>query len=182
VRTPEDEDRYISNFYASEGIRLDKDEIRPKAAKRGLAKLCLNSIWGKLTERNNRTKSMMISDPYELYSFLATICIEVTKLMFASDDVVWATWRFIEEEMIPNLRLKTEVIGAYVTAAACVHLYSFLDGLGERSFYYDTDSVLFVKPRDEPALVGTGDNLGGMSSELRLFEFIEEYVRGGPKN
>ena len=66
-RTPEDEDRYI----ASEGIRLDKEAIRPNAAKRGLAKICLNSMWGKLTERNNRTKSKMISDPNELYRFLS---------------------------------------------------------------------------------------------------------------
>jgi len=45
-RTPEDEDRYISNFFASEGIHLDKEAIRPNAGKRGLAKLCLNSMWG----------------------------------------------------------------------------------------------------------------------------------------
>jgi len=66
VRTPEDEDRYNANFYTSEGIQLDKDAISPNAAKRGLAKLCLNSMWRTLTERNNRTKSKMISDPYEL--------------------------------------------------------------------------------------------------------------------
>ena len=66
----------------------------------------------------------MISDPYELYRFLATPGIEVTNLMFASDDVVWASWRFIEEEMIPNLRHTNEVIGVYVTAAACLRLYS----------------------------------------------------------
>ena len=63
VRTPEDEDRYIANFYAGEGILLDKDAIRSNAAKRDLEKLCLNSMWGKLTERHNRTKSKMISDP-----------------------------------------------------------------------------------------------------------------------
>ena len=37
VQTPEDEDRYISNFHVSEGIRLDKEAIRPNAAKRGQA-------------------------------------------------------------------------------------------------------------------------------------------------
>jgi len=88
VRTPEDEDRYIANFFASEGIRLDKEAIRPNAAKRGLAKLCLNSMWGKLTERNNKTKSKMITDPQELYMFLATPGIEVANLVFASVDVV----------------------------------------------------------------------------------------------
>jgi len=32
VRTPEDEDRYISNFHASEGIRLHKETISPNAS------------------------------------------------------------------------------------------------------------------------------------------------------
>ena len=31
VLTPEDENRYIANFLASEGIRLDKEAIRPNA-------------------------------------------------------------------------------------------------------------------------------------------------------
>ena len=44
VRTPEDEDRYIANFRASECVLLDKYAIRPNAANRGLAKLCLNSM------------------------------------------------------------------------------------------------------------------------------------------
>ena len=93
VRTHEDEDHYVDAFYASEGIRLDKFLIRPKAAKRGLAKLCLNSMWGKLTERNNRTKTKIIGEPKELYRFLATQGIEVSSLTFASDDVIWASWR-----------------------------------------------------------------------------------------
>ena len=46
VRTPADEDRYIEMFQQSEGVRLYKDSIRYNTAKRGLAKLCLNSIWG----------------------------------------------------------------------------------------------------------------------------------------
>jgi len=41
---------------------------------------------------------------------------------------------------------------------------------------------MFVQPRDEPALVETGDNLGAMTSELKPSQFIEEYVSGGPKN
>ena len=44
VRTPTDDDRYVEIFYQCEGVRLDKDSIRYNAAKRGLAKLCLNSM------------------------------------------------------------------------------------------------------------------------------------------
>jgi len=38
-----------------------------------------------------------------------------------------------------------------------------------------------VKSIDEPALLETGDNLGAMTSELKPFEFIEEFASGGPK-
>jgi len=87
----------------------------------------------------------MISDPCELYRFLATPGMEVTNLMFASDDEVWASWRFIEEQMIPNLRHTNEVIRAYVSAAVRLNIYSYLDRLGERALYCDADSVLFVQ-------------------------------------
>jgi len=182
VRTPEGEDRYITNSFTSEGIRLDKEAIRPNAAKRGLAKLCLNSMWGKLMERNYRTKTKMISDPHELYTFLVIPGIEVAYLLFASDDVVWASWRLMAEEEIPNLRPTNEVINAYVTEGARVHLYSYLDRPQERAIYFDTDNVVFVQPRDGPALVETGDNLGAMTSEMKTSEFIEKFVSGGLKN
>jgi len=61
VRSPEDEDRYVETFWQSEGIRLDRGCIRFNAAKLGLAKLCLNSMWGKLTERNDRTMTKIIT-------------------------------------------------------------------------------------------------------------------------
>jgi len=43
VHSPEDEERYLESFRASEGIWLEKEAIRYNAAKRCLAKHCLNS-------------------------------------------------------------------------------------------------------------------------------------------
>jgi hypothetical protein len=63
VTCPEDEDRYVASFMAKEGIDLDKACIQPNTAKRALVKLCLNSMWGKLTERNNRTKPSISLNP-----------------------------------------------------------------------------------------------------------------------
>jgi len=45
-------------------------------------------MWGKLTERFDRTQSKVISEPKQLYNFLATQGIEVTNLAFGNDDVV----------------------------------------------------------------------------------------------
>ena len=123
----------------------------------------------------------MISDPHELCRFLATPGMKIASLMFASDDVVWASWRFIAEEHIPYLRHTNEVRGAYATARARLHLYSFLKKLQQRAIYCDTDSVLFVQPRDERAHVETGDSLGATTSELKPSEIIEKFVTGGPK-
>ena len=85
------------------------------------------------------------------------------------------------EEHIPSLSYTNEVIGSYVTAGARLHLYSYLDRLQQMALYFDTDSIMFVQPRDESALVEIGENLGSITSELKPPQFIEEYVSGGPK-
>jgi hypothetical protein len=72
VHHAEDEVRYIREVNTSEEIAIDKEAIRPSPAKRGLSKFCLNSVWGKLTELNSRTKAKVITDALELYRFLST--------------------------------------------------------------------------------------------------------------
>jgi hypothetical protein len=96
VWCPEDGDKYIQSFRESEGIEVHRVNNQKFEAKRGLAKLCLNSFWGKLKESNNRPKSKMIADPQELFRFLATPGIKVTSLLFAGDEVVRATWKYVE--------------------------------------------------------------------------------------
>jgi hypothetical protein len=72
----------------------------------------------------------MIADPLELFRFLATPGIDVTNLLFATDEVVWVTWKCAkEEENMPVLRHINEVIGVYVTTGALLKLYSYLDVL-----------------------------------------------------
>jgi hypothetical protein len=63
-----------------------------------------------------------------------------------------------------------------------MHLYRYLDRLQDIVLYCDTDSVIYIQPRNEPALVETGDNLGIMTSELKPGEFVSEYVGANPKN
>ena len=167
VRTSNGEDQYIESFRQSKIILQDKDSIKHNAAKRGLAKLCLNSMLEKLCEKPRKTQKILISDPQELYRFLATPGIEVTNLLFAGDEVMLISWRNAEEAHVPNLRHKNEVIGRYVTADARLHLYRYLDEMREKALYCDTYSVVFMQPRDGAALVEIGDCLGAMTSEQK---------------
>ena len=77
----------------------------------------------------------MISDPEDLYRYLTTPVIEIARLMDASDDEVWAFWRIVAEEDIHNFGHTNEVIGAYITAGARMHFYSYLDRLKELAIY-----------------------------------------------
>ena len=74
----------------------------------------------------------------------------------------------------PSLPHTNEGIASFVTAGGILHLYGYLDKLKEHALYCDTDSVIFFQPRDDAALVLTGDCLGAMTSELMLGEFISE--------
>jgi hypothetical protein len=76
--------------------------------------------------------------------------IKVVNMMFASDDVVWISWQYSSEEHVHSLRHTNEVIGAFVTAGARIHLYSYLDRLKDKAIYCDTDSVIYVQPVDNP--------------------------------
>jgi len=99
---------------------------------------------GKLTGRNDRTITKIITEPKDLYGFLATPVVEVMNLAFASDDVVYISWKRGAEEDVPNLGHTNEVIGIYVTAGVRIHLYRYLNRLGENAIYCDTDSVKYI--------------------------------------
>ena len=151
--------------------------------KRGLAKICLNSFWGKLTESSNRPQNKMIADPQEIFRFLATPGIDVTNPMFAGDEVVWVSWKYMEEkENMPVLRHTNEVIGAYVTTGARLKLYTYLDSLKERAIHCDTDSVIYIQKCGAPPTVTYGDKLGEITNELGSDEYIKQFVSGSPKN
>ena len=106
----------------------------------------------------------------------------MTNVTFASEDIVWITWKHAADEHVRNLRHTNVVIGAYVTAGARIHLYLYLGWLGENAIYCYTDSVMYIQPRDEHGLIETGDKLGNMTSELRPTQYISEFASGGPKN
>ena len=114
-------------------------------------------MWGKLCENPRKTQTKLISDPQELYRFLPAPGIEVTNPLFAGYSVVWCPWRHAEESRMQTSRHTNDVIGSYVTAGARLHLYSYLDKLQERALYTDTNSVVFIQPRDDAALVEIGD-------------------------
>ena len=71
VKCEDDKDLYIKQFYDHQHILLEKDNIIKNEGLRSLAKLMLNSLWGKFAQRPNMGRTSYIYDPAELVKQIA---------------------------------------------------------------------------------------------------------------
>lgn len=171
--------KYIDDYYVHEGIRLRPHMIEVNPARRQLAKLCLNSLWGKFAQRTNLSNTTIITDPDELFKYLFEPCYGVSSCDFIDDQTAVLCWKYTKEypTTCNNINI---FIACFTTAHARLELYRVMDKLQDRCLYHDTDSIIFVsKPGDkDPPL---GDYLGDLTSELDKDEFVVEFCSGGPK-
>ena len=184
VQSEDDKDRYIEDYRRAEGITLDKASISKNSGQRTLAKLKLNSMWGKWAQNQNKTQTSLVSTEKEFYELLTSPGTEITNLIFPNDDVVWLSWKYTQDNIAVGKNVNVAV-AAYVTTGARLKLYEYLEQLGESVLYCDTDSVIYIHTVGKTQKISTGDYLGDLTNELEEFgvgSYIEEFVSGGPKN
>ncbi|VDH90149.1 Hypothetical predicted protein [Mytilus galloprovincialis] len=136
-------------------------------------------FWGKFGQRLNLPRTTYLTDPSIYFDILTSDSQEVQDVSFVTDDMVRINWinqsQFIEETGRTNV-----VIAAYTTTQARLQLYKYLENLGDRALYCDTDSIIFSsKPGDWRPI--TGDYLGDLTDETPNNN-IDVFVSGGPKN
>ncbi|KAK5650119.1 hypothetical protein RI129_001148 [Pyrocoelia pectoralis] len=181
--TLEDKMAYIERVFEKEGIKLDANAILVNPGLRSLAKLILNSFFGKFGQRENQPKTEIINQPAELYELLYNPAIDVTGILPINDETLVVNYEY-REEAFSTLRTVNVCIAAYVTAQARLKLYSYMEKLGSRVLYTDTDSIVYISRENEyePEI---GEYLGDMTDELECYgpgSYITEFVSGGPKN
>ena len=175
--TQADKDRYVQQYQEREGIRLEHVEKNP--GRKQVAKLMLNSFWGKFGEKPNKPKTVQIKDPHELYKLLYDPAVELSTLRICNEDVLEAVYKQSSDNANPSVKSNI-FIAAFTTCWARLKLYSYLDTLKKQVLYYDTDSVIYHWSPGQPK-IATGDFLGEMTDELEG-DVIEEFVSGGAKN
>ncbi|CAH0556585.1 unnamed protein product [Brassicogethes aeneus] len=182
-KTDEDKISYIVSYLEREGIKLDESEICHNAGLRFIAKLMLNSFWGKFGQRANLMQTAVITKPFELFTMLTDPSVIVNNMVIVSEEMLLICWTKHEDAILP-LNTVNVAIAAYTTAMARLELYSYLEKLGKRVLYFDTDSVIFTYKKGEwkPEV---GDYLGMLTDEVAEYgpgSKITEFVSGGPKN
>jgi hypothetical protein len=194
--TPEECDR-INNSHKKLGFSFEiKSENTCKnPGMKQLAKLCLNSLWGKFGQRANLDSYEYITDWNRLL------------LQLNDTNVTTNSWHIINSNCV-ELRYNdnidynieadyiSEVTAVFTTANARIRLMSMLLWLDPSQIVYcDTDSVIFIynknNPKhkypsndatDLPDNIRFGDGLGEWENELPDGEWIDEIIVGGAKS
>ena len=90
--TDDDKQTYVNQLYRDEGIQLQVEEICDNAGARSVAKLCCNSLWGKMAQRENMGTTELITEPVKFFNLLADPEIDVTAFLPVNDYVLYVRW------------------------------------------------------------------------------------------
>ena len=70
--TGEQKQWYVNDILENQGIQLGPTKIHYNPELRALAKLMLNSFWGKFAQRPNLTKTEQIDEPQVFFDYLTS--------------------------------------------------------------------------------------------------------------
>ena len=177
--TDQQKAEYVTEYEKHEGIQLDKDKIEVNPGRKAVAKVMLNSFWGKFGEGDNKPTTSTLQKVEDWEKLINDDSIIVKSVNVYSEDVLEVTTVKKEGAWAPNTRGNI-FIALFTTAIARLKLYEALDVLQQRVLYYDTDSVIYKsKPDDEK--LPLGKFLGQFTDEIGG-DFIDEFGSAGPKS
>lgn len=174
---------YIQNYFEKEGIKLDENNIEINKGLRSLAKLMLNSLWGKFVQRDNLTKTIICNSVEEFNELLHSPGIYIRDIHPCGPDQIFISYSHLSDTL-PITKHVSVGVGICTTTNARIALYDVMSKLGRDILYCDTDSVLFILRKGKTNPLKTGSYLGELTDELSSYgenSYIEEYVSLGPK-
>lgn len=181
IKNPEDNveatAKYLADIKERYDMNLTVSDFQPNAPIRNLAKLLLNSLWGKFGQRTKlrQTEVLLSSDKSFIYydRKMRGHHIEKSSRPYGS----FGELKTYEDQY--SYSNKNPAIAAFVTAHARLRLWRELDKLGDRVVYHDTDSIIYEW---QPNNYNTteGPYLGDWESETGK-DLIYDFVALAPK-
>ncbi|KAH7697592.1 hypothetical protein AAVH_35324, partial [Aphelenchoides avenae] len=178
--TDAEKQAYIDENRRRYGIELDANNMVKNPGRRHIAKLCLNSLWGRFSMRNNLTKSEIIESPAKFAELVHDARFDVHSADMVSDTAAFVKYshrdEFVEENSSSNI-----FVSLWTTSAARLILYSHMEKVqttpGCELLYTDTDSIIFVHPKGMNP-VEKGQFLGQMGDECPKHHIVAFYSGG----
>ena len=159
-------------------------------AKKYVAKIMMNSMWGKHAQRPTLPKSVIIdhdTHPDDVDSFFKNfqsgVYTQCDAIPLSSTKVMY---RYTQDDNLaePNLHGTYLPIAVFVTAYARIGLTRHLHALGKRALYHDTDSIIYIYD-PKKYNIPLGDALGDWTeediSQVKCNGGIKKFISMGPK-
>ena len=170
---------YVRQYEEHEGIKLDPSRIEKNPGRKQVAKLMLNSFWGKFGENEHRVQTQTIQDEDTWQKIVQDESIIVKGVRIFNEGVMEVSTLKYEDACQSSGKINI-FIACFTTALARLKLYAELEKLNEQVLYYDTDSVIYSCKEGE-VKIPTGIFLGEMTDELEG-DAITVFGSAGPKS
>lgn len=182
-KNDDDKYKYIDDTEKKYGFKMEYNNICKNNGKREIAKLSLNSLWGKFGQQTNKINTEYITDRNKWFKIIRDSNLEVHDFDEINEKIASISYRK-KDELADDDYNTNIIIAAFTTAHSRIRLYNVLDYLGDQVLYFDTDSIIykFDHENKEHKLVETGPGLGNLKDELEGDYMTNYFVSSGPKS
>ena len=145
IETLEQQQQFINECLEKFGIRIAWEKMSPNQAKRLIAKLMNNNLWGKFSMREGLAQTTITDSPAVFRELLEKKGNQIVQCDELSDFIMMITTEE-DDEFIEEVETSNIVLSLWTTAAARIHLLKAMRQVvksGAKLLYTDTDSVRF---------------------------------------
>lgn len=154
------------------GIELERDNFENNPGMKQIAKLYLNSLWGKLCERAKFDRMFHVAmegffqleEEEEMGLFTPKLKLKLNNEYWLVRGTDHKQNRHQDERS--NRRKTSPAVGSYITMYGRSMLLEQMEQLGKRALYHDTDSIVYERAEGEYN-IPLGKCLGDWEDELK---------------
>lgn len=181
VETEEQKQAFIDEYALKEGIYLEREKIKKNPALKSIAKLFLNSLWGKYAQRPNLPKyETLTNNPARFFQLMLDDELEVSNIFVINDETLDITYS--KKKQCVGKSFKTNIaIASFTTAFGRARLQEPLQIIDKDVIYCDTDSIIYIESENNKNII-TSSLLGDLKDELKIGNYITEFASTGPKS
>jgi hypothetical protein len=136
-------DKYINDFLLVEGILLEKTNIKLNEGMRAIAKLMLNSFWGRFGMQSNKKQFKLIRKTSDWFSLISDDRYVVHDVDFTHKNYLQVYFSekndYFESTADVNV-----VLACFVCAYGRLKMLNELTKLDDRALYMDTGGHFFI--------------------------------------
>jgi hypothetical protein len=133
---------------------------------RQVAKLSLNTLWGKYAQRDNMTQTVIIKNDVNRFNkIIFDDKLIISSVNFLNKDTAEIRFTY-NTEFVDKSKNTNIAIASFTTAYARTWLYKAMDKVGFDNVHYcDTDSIIYSYDKNNNP-IKTDNKLGNMTDEL----------------